>query len=73
MVTNYRNELIQTRTFTGWRVCIDYRKLNDATREDHYPIPFIDKILERLVGHEFYCFLEGYSGYNKIVIVPVDQ
>lgn len=42
VVKNEKNELIPTRTVTGWRVCIDYRKLNDATRKDHFPLPFID-------------------------------
>ena len=42
------NELIPTRTVTGWRVCMDYRKLNKATRNDHFPLPFIDQILDRL-------------------------
>ncbi|XP_075521390.1 uncharacterized protein LOC142554612 [Primulina tabacum] len=57
----------------GWRVCIDYRKLNDATRKDHFPLPFIDQMLERLAGHPFYCFLDGYSGYMQIPIDPEDQ
>ncbi|XP_075475595.1 uncharacterized protein LOC142506821 [Primulina tabacum] len=56
VITNEKNELIPTRTVTRWRVCIDYRKLNDATREDHFTLHFIDQMLERLVGHEFYCF-----------------
>ncbi|XP_075473907.1 uncharacterized protein LOC142504956 [Primulina tabacum] len=73
VITNEQNELISTRKVTGWCVCIDYRKLNDATRKDHFPLPFIDQILERLAGHEFYCFLDGYSGYNKIMIAPEDQ
>ncbi|XP_073049483.1 uncharacterized protein [Primulina eburnea] len=73
VITNENNELIPTRTVTGWRVCIDYRKLNDATRKDHFPLPFIDQMLERLAGHEFYCFLDGYSGYNQIMIAPEDQ
>ncbi|XP_070027759.1 uncharacterized protein [Nicotiana sylvestris] len=62
-----------TITVTGWRICIDYRKLNNATRKDHFPLPFIDQILGRLAGQEYYCFLDGYSGYNQIVIVPEDQ
>ncbi|GKA10083.1 reverse transcriptase domain-containing protein [Tanacetum coccineum] len=62
MVTNDNNELILTRLVTGWRVCIDYRKLNDATRKDHFPLPFMDQMLERLAGNEFYCFLDGFSG-----------
>ena len=64
MIINEKNELIPTRTVTGWRVYIDYRKLNTATRKDHYHLPFIDQILDRLAGHSHYCFLDGYSGYN---------
>ncbi|GJX73523.1 hypothetical protein Tco_0312118 [Tanacetum coccineum] len=59
VVQNDDNELIPTRLVTGWRVCIDYRKLNDATRKDHFPLPFMDQMLERLAGNEFYCFLDG--------------
>lgn len=73
VVKNEKNALIPTRTVTGWRVCIDYRKLNNATRKDHFPLPFIDQMLERLVGHAYYCFLDGYSGYNQIPIAPEDQ
>ena len=68
MVANEHNELIPTRVTTGWRVCIDYRKLNAGTRTDHFPLPFVDQMLERVVRHEFYCFLDGYSGYNQIEI-----
>ena len=73
VITNEKNELVPTRTVTGWRVCIDYRKLNDATRKDHFPLPFIDQMLERLAGHSHYCFLDGLSGYFQIPIAPVDQ
>ena len=73
MVTNEKNELIPTRTVTGWRVCIYYQKLNDATRKDHFPLPFIDQMLERLAGNEFYCFLDVFSGYFQIPIDPKDQ
>nr|GEX48334.1 reverse transcriptase domain-containing protein [Tanacetum cinerariifolium] len=72
VVANENNELILTRLVTSWRVCIDYRKLNDATRKDHFPLPFMDQILERLAGNEFYCF-HGFSGYFKIPIDPQDQ
>jgi len=61
VITNEKNELIPTRTITSWRMCIDNRKLNSMTRKDHYPLPFMDQILERVAGHEFYCFLDGYS------------
>nr|GEV81278.1 reverse transcriptase domain-containing protein [Tanacetum cinerariifolium] len=73
VVENKNNELIPTRLVTGWRVCIDYRKLNDATRKDHFPLPFIDQMLERLAGNEFYCFLNGFSGYFQIPVNPPDQ
>ncbi|GJU49554.1 reverse transcriptase domain-containing protein [Tanacetum coccineum] len=73
VVTNNDNELVLTRTVTGWRVCIDYRKLNDATRKDHFPLPFIDQMLERLSGNEYYCFLDGFSGYFQIPLAPEDQ
>ncbi|GJU24569.1 reverse transcriptase domain-containing protein, partial [Tanacetum coccineum] len=73
IVTNEDNELIPTRLVTGWRVCIDYRKLNDATRKDHFLLPFMDQMLERLAGNEFYCFLDGFSGYFQIPIDPQDQ
>nr|XP_027188638.1 uncharacterized protein LOC113785794 [Cicer arietinum] len=73
VITNEKNELIPTRMVTGWRVCIDYRTLNSATRKDHFPLPFIDQMLERLADHEYYCFLDGYSGYNQIVVAPEDQ
>ena len=54
-------------------MCIDYRKLNTATRKDHFPLPFIDQMLDRLAGHPHFCFLDGYSGYNQIAIAPEDQ
>ena len=58
---------------TGWRVCIDYRRLNEVTRKDHFPLPFMDQLLERVSGHPFYCFLDGYSGYFHIEITVDDQ
>jgi len=73
VIGNEKNDLISTRTITGWRICIDYRKLNDATRNDHYPLPFMDQMLERLAGQSFYCFLDGNSGYNQIFVDPNDQ
>ncbi|GKA42575.1 DNA-directed DNA polymerase [Tanacetum coccineum] len=73
IVLNDNNELIPSCTVTGWRVCIDYHKLNDATRKDHFPLPFIDQMLERLCGNEYYCFLDGFSGFFKILIAPEDQ
>ncbi|XP_015947229.1 uncharacterized protein LOC107472194 [Arachis duranensis] len=73
MVPDERNELIPTRTVTGWRMCIDHRKLNEATRKDNFPLPFLDQMLERLAGHAYYCFLDGYSGNSQIKVDPKDQ
>ncbi|XP_052726166.1 uncharacterized protein LOC128194651 [Vigna angularis] len=73
VIYNDKNELIPTRNVTGWRICIDYRKLKNATRKDHFPLPFMDQMLERLVGQAFYYFMDGYSGYNKIVVDPKDK
>ena len=72
-IRNEKNKSIPIRTVIGWRVCIDYRKLNTATRKDHYPLPFIDQMLDKLVGHSHYCFLDGYSGYNQISITSKDK
>nr|GFA13591.1 reverse transcriptase domain-containing protein [Tanacetum cinerariifolium] len=73
VIKNDENELVPTRFVTGWRDCIDYRKLNEATRKDHFPLPFMDQMLERLAGNEYYCFLDGFSGYFQILIDPKDQ
>nr|GEY62786.1 reverse transcriptase domain-containing protein [Tanacetum cinerariifolium]GEY63622.1 reverse transcriptase domain-containing protein [Tanacetum cinerariifolium] len=73
VIENKDNELIPTRLVTGWRVYIDYRKLNDVTRKDHFLLPFMDQMFERLTGNEYYCFLDGFSGYFQIPIDPQDQ
>ncbi|XP_074299184.1 uncharacterized protein LOC141630232 [Silene latifolia] len=73
VVANHEGVLTPTRVQNGWRVCIDYRRLNAVTRKDHFPLPFMDQMLERLAGKAFYCFLDGYSGYFQIPIAPEDQ
>nr|GEW90595.1 reverse transcriptase domain-containing protein [Tanacetum cinerariifolium] len=73
VVENEENELILTCLVMGWRVCIEYQKLNEATRKDHFPLPFMDQMLERLARNEYYCFLDGFSGYFQILIDPKDQ
>nr|GEW24535.1 reverse transcriptase domain-containing protein [Tanacetum cinerariifolium] len=73
VITNDENEFVLTRLVTGWRVCIDYRKLNEATRKDHFPLPFMDQMLERLAENKYYCFLDGFLGYFQIPIDPKDQ
>ncbi|GKA63815.1 reverse transcriptase domain-containing protein [Tanacetum coccineum] len=73
VVINENDELVPTRTVMGWRVCIDYRKLNEATAKDHFPLPFMDQMLERLAGNKYFCFLDGFSRYFQIPIDPNDQ
>ncbi|CAA7031632.1 unnamed protein product [Microthlaspi erraticum] len=73
VIKNDKEELIPTRTIVGHRICIYYRKLNSVSRKDHFPLPFIDQMLERLANHPFYCFLDGYSGFFQIPIHPNDQ
>lgn len=73
VVRNEKNNLIPTRTILGWLMCIDYRKLKDATRKYLFPLPFMDQMLERLADQSFYCFFDGYLGYNQIVFDRKDQ
>jgi hypothetical protein len=64
-------KIIPYQTITGWRMYIDYQKLKKATQKDHFPLPFIDEMLERLANHSI-CYLDGYSGYHQILIHPDD-
>eukprot|EP00253_Pinus_taeda_P006126 PITA_06126 len=56
-----------------WRICVDYRELNKATKKDHFPLPFIDQVLDGLAGKRFFSFLDGFNGYNQIQISPKNQ
>ena len=73
LVKNKNDKLIPTHISSGWRMCVDYKKLNLSTRKGHFPLPLMDQMLECLAGKSFYCFLDGYSGYNQIVINIEDQ
>ncbi|XP_057734487.1 uncharacterized protein LOC130949902 [Arachis stenosperma] len=66
-------EVVTKRVQNAWRVCINYRRLNAATRKDHYPLPFIDQMLDRLADKSHYYFLDGFTGYFQIHIAPEDQ
>ena len=72
-VHNEEGEEMPTRLTTGWRVCIDYRRLNEVKRNDHFPLPFMDQLLERISDQPFHCFLDGYSGYFQIEITAEDK
>jgi hypothetical protein len=54
-------------------MCIDFRKLNKVTKKDHYPLPFMDHMLERLSKHSHFCYLDGYSGFSQIPVHKDDQ
>ena len=73
MIKTENNTFLPSKIAICWRIFIDYRKLNKATRKYHFPLPFLDQISNRLAGHEYYCFLDGYSGYNQIAIALEDQ
>ncbi|CAN6440144.1 unnamed protein product [Victoria cruziana] len=70
---NEHGEDVPMRMQSGWRVCIDYRKLNLATQKDHFPLPFLDQVLERLARQSYFYFLDGYSNYNQVTVHPDDQ
>jgi hypothetical protein len=73
LVKNKDDELIPTRILSGWRIRVNYRKLNLSTYKDHFSLPFMDQMLECLACKSFYFFLDGYNGYNQIVITLEDQ
>ena len=73
MIKTKNNTLLPSQIVTGWRIYIDYLKLNKVARKDNFLLMFLDQMLNRLAGHEYYCFLDGYSGYNQISISLEDQ
>ncbi|RDX82896.1 hypothetical protein CR513_36261, partial [Mucuna pruriens] len=73
IMKNRQGEMMLTRIRNSWQVYIDSRKLNQATRKDHFLLPFIDQVLEKLAGKSHYCFLDGFVGYMQIHIALVDQ
>ncbi|RDX98095.1 Retrovirus-related Pol polyprotein, partial [Mucuna pruriens] len=73
IMKNQHDELIPMRIQNNWQVCIDYRRLNQVTRKDHFPLPFIDQVLEKLSKKSHYYFLNGFSGYMQIHIALEDQ
>ena len=73
VVPNEWNEFVLMRTMTIWRVFMDYPKLNAQTKKDHFPMPFMDQMLDRIAVKGWYCLLDIYSGYNQICIALEDQ
>ena len=73
VIKTRNNILLPSRIVICWIICIDHQKLNKATRKDHFPLPFLDQMLDMLAGHDYYSFLDGYSSCNQIAIAPKDQ
>ena len=72
VVPNDKDKLIPQIIIKGYRMVIDFHKLNKSTKKDHYPLPFIDQMLERLSKHTHYFFLDGYSGFSQISMSKYD-
>ena len=65
--------VVVPKKVTGkWRICVDFRELNKSTLKDYFPFPFIDQVLDTLSRNHYFSFLDGYSGYNQILIAPED-
>ncbi|RDY13435.1 Retrovirus-related Pol polyprotein, partial [Mucuna pruriens] len=73
VVKNQHDELVPMRIQNSWRVCIDYKRLNQVTHKDHFPLLFIDQVLEKLSGKFRYYFLDGFSDYMQIHIALEGQ
>jgi len=56
-----------------FRICVEFIKLNVITKKDPYPLPFINEVLNTIIGHDVYSFLNGYSRYHQISIAPKDK
>ncbi len=65
--------MIVPKKIGKFKNCIDFRKLNEATKKNPYLLPFSNEILNIVIGYEAYRFLDGYSGYHQIFIAPKDK
>ena len=73
-ITKWVSRVVVTPKKDGiWRVCVDFKPLNAATKKDPYPLPFIDQILDSVAGYERYNVCDGFSGYFQLKIAPEDQ
>jgi hypothetical protein len=55
------------------QICVDYCKLNAQTKNDSFPLPFLDYILDFVAGHEMHSFMDGYNGYNQVKMAKEDK
>ena len=65
--------IVSMKVMGKWRICVDFRELNKVTLKDYFPLPFINQVLDTLLGKQYFSFLDGSSGYNQILIALEDQ
>ncbi|KAM2253135.1 hypothetical protein ACFX1S_007563 [Malus domestica] len=56
-----------------WRMCVDYTDLNKECPNDNFPLPLIERLIDSTTGCELMSFMDAYSGYNQILMNPLDQ
>jgi hypothetical protein len=56
-----------------FQICMDFQKLNATTKNDPYPLPFMEEVLDMVAGHEVYLFFDGFLGYHQIIITLEDK
>lgn len=72
--SNWVSKLAPVRKKNGdIRICIDFRNLNKASQKDNFPLPTMEKNLHSIAGFELMSFLDGFSGYNQILVHPDDR
>jgi hypothetical protein len=65
--------VIVPKKYGKLQICVDYCKLYAQTKKDPFPLPFLDSILDYVVGHEMYYFMDGYSSYNQVKMAKEDK
>jgi len=68
------SNIVPTRKKTGEiKLCIHFRNLNKVSLKDIYALPKMDHILQRIIGSSMISLLDGFSGYNQVLVLPNDQ
>ncbi|KAL0534075.1 hypothetical protein IC582_028356 [Cucumis melo] len=68
IVENDKGEFVPTRIQNGWHICINYRKLNEVTKKDHFPFPYLDQMIKQITGKSYFCFLDGFLVFTKYLL-----
>jgi hypothetical protein len=67
------NPILVRKKSGKWRMCVDYTSLSKACPKDPFPLPYIDQVVDSILGYETLCFIEAYSGYHQITMKESDQ